>query len=63
VSVDVLVAIVTKRLNLSASVYAMRQIVSLTVFERRPWHQLLATINAEGGRSPFSVRRIHGPGV
>jgi hypothetical protein len=47
VSVDVLVAIVTKRLNLSASVYAMRQIVSLTVFERIPLDQLLYNISTD----------------
>ena len=34
VSVYVLVAIVKKRLNLSASLYEMLQILSLTMFER-----------------------------
>ena len=36
VSVYVLVAIVKKRLNLSASLYEMLQILSLTMFERMP---------------------------
>ena len=42
VSVYVLVAIVKKRLNLSASLYEMLQILSLTMFERIPLDQLLA---------------------
>ncbi len=41
VSVYVLVAIVKKRLNLSASLYEMLQILSLTLFERTPLDQLL----------------------
>jgi hypothetical protein len=41
VSVYVLVAIVKKRLNLSASLYEILQILSLTMFERTPLHQLL----------------------
>jgi hypothetical protein len=41
VSVYVLVAIVRKRLNLSASLYEILQILSLTVFERTPLDQLL----------------------
>ena len=41
VSVYVLVAIVKKRLNLSASLYEMLQILSLTMFERIPLDQLL----------------------
>jgi hypothetical protein len=41
VSVYVLVAIVKKRLNLSASLYEMLQILSLTLFERIPLDQLL----------------------
>ena len=44
VSVYVLVAIVKKRLNLSASLYEMLQILSLTMFERVPLDQLLADI-------------------
>jgi len=41
VSVYVLVAIVKKRLQLSASLYEILQILSLTMFERMPLHQLL----------------------
>jgi hypothetical protein len=41
VSVYVLVAIVKKRLQLSASLYEMLQILSLTMFERTPLDQLL----------------------
>jgi hypothetical protein len=44
VSVYVLVAIVKKRLNLSASLYEMLQIFSLTMFERIPLDQLLSDI-------------------
>ena len=44
VSVYVLVAIVKKRLNLSASLYETLQILSLTMFERIPLDQLLADI-------------------
>ena len=42
VSVYVLVAIVKKRLSLSASLYEILQILSLTMFERMPLDQLLA---------------------
>jgi len=42
VSVYVLVAIVKKRLNISASLYEMLQILSLTLFEKMPLDQLLA---------------------
>ena len=41
-SVYVLVAIVKKRLQLSASLYEILQILSLTMFERIPLDQLLA---------------------
>ncbi|MBI4041892.1 MAG: IS4 family transposase [Deltaproteobacteria bacterium] len=41
VSVYVLVAIIKKRLNLSASLYGILQILSLTMFERAPLNQLL----------------------
>jgi Domain of unknown function (DUF4372)/Transposase DDE domain len=47
VSVYVLVAIVKKRLNLSASLYEMPQILSLTMFEKMPLDQLLNKIVAE----------------
>src|SRR5664280_1953087 len=49
VSVYVLVAIVKKRLNLSASLYEMLQILSLTMFERMPLNQLLTKMNADRG--------------
>ncbi len=42
VSVYVLVAIVKKRLQLSASLYEILQILSLTMFERMPIDQLLS---------------------
>ena len=42
VSVSVLVAIVKKRLQLSASLYEILQILSLTMFERMPIDQLLS---------------------
>lgn len=41
VSVYVLVAIIRKRLHLDASLYELLQILSLTMFERTPLHQLL----------------------
>ena len=47
VSVYVLVAIVKKRLNLSASLYEILQILSLTMFERVPLDQLLNKIVAD----------------
>jgi len=45
VSVYVLIAIVKKRLNLSASLYELLQILSLTVFERVPLIQLLTQLH------------------
>ena len=42
-----LVAIVKKRLNLSASLYEMLQILSLTMFERIPLDQLLNNITTD----------------
>ena len=42
VSAYVLVAIVKKRLHLSASLYEILQILSLTMFEKIPFDQLLA---------------------
>jgi len=44
VAVYVLVAIVKKRLNLSASLYEMLQILSLTIFEKTPLNSLLSQI-------------------
>jgi transposase len=46
-SVYVLVAIIKKRLNLSASLYEILQILSLTMFERIPLDQLLSKIITE----------------
>jgi hypothetical protein len=46
VSAYVLVAIVKKRLHLSASLYEILQILSLTMFEKIPLDQLLAQIAA-----------------
>ena len=54
VSVYVLVAIVKKRLNLSASLYEMLQILSLTMFERMPLNQLLANITAGDSVEAFA---------
>ena len=42
VSVYVLVAIIRKRLQLSASLYEILQILSLTLFEKTPLDQPLA---------------------
>jgi IS4 transposase len=47
ISVYVLVAIVKKRLNLSATLYEILQILSLTMFERIPLDQLLNKIVTE----------------
>ena len=47
VSIYVLVAIIKKRLNLSASLYEILQILSLTMFERIPLDQLLSKIVTE----------------
>ena len=53
VSVYVLVAIVKKRLNLSASLYEILQILSLTMFERIPLDQLLAQNLTDRDRAPL----------
>jgi hypothetical protein len=47
VSVYVLVAIVKKRLNISASLYEMLQILSLTMFEKTSLNTLLSTVGTE----------------
>jgi IS4 transposase len=47
VSVYVLVAIIKKRLNISASLYEMLQILSLTMFEKMPLNELFATITQD----------------
>jgi hypothetical protein len=54
VSVYVLVAIVKKRLNISASLYEMLQILSLTMFEKTPLNTLLAAVGAEQNDIDFS---------
>jgi IS4 transposase len=46
ISVYVLVPIIKKRLNLSASLYELLQILSLTLFERISLIQLLADSNS-----------------
>ena len=42
ISIYVLVAIIKKRLVLNTDLYTMLQILSLTLFEKVPWEQLLA---------------------
>jgi len=54
VSVYVLVAIVKKRLNISASLYEMLQILSLTMFEKTSLNTLLATVGAGQNDDDFS---------
>lgn len=54
VSVYVLVAIIKKRLNLSASLYEILQILSLTMFERTPLDQLFA-------RAPLAENPLKNP--
>ncbi|MGH9782841.1 MAG: IS4 family transposase [Terriglobia bacterium] len=51
VSVYVLVAIIRKRLHLDASLYELLQILSLTMFERTPLHQLLALVAPDTNQS------------
>jgi hypothetical protein len=46
VTVYVLVAIVKKRLNVSASLYTVLQMLSLTLFDKQPLDQLLANIES-----------------
>ena len=46
VAVYVLVAIVKKRLNASASLYTVLQILSLTLFDKQPLDQLLAELES-----------------
>jgi transposase len=54
VSVYVLVAIVKKRLNISASLYEMLQILSLTMFEKTSLITLLETVGAAQNDDDFS---------
>jgi DDE family transposase/uncharacterized protein DUF4372 len=58
VSVYVLIAIVKKRLNLSASLFEVLQILSLTVFERIPLIQLL-TPNRTANESPGHQNQLN----
>jgi hypothetical protein len=58
ISVYVLVAIVKKRLNLSASLYEMLQILSLTMFERIPLDQLLNTVISDDIQA-FSTNQLN----
>jgi hypothetical protein len=57
VCVYVLVAIIRKRLRLSASLYEILQILSLTMFERTPLHQLL-TLNIPLASTPNSTNQL-----
>ncbi len=57
VSVYVLVAILRKRLNITASLYEMLQILSLTMFERMALNQLLARIPLDTN-SPDSTNQL-----
>ena len=54
VSVYLLVAIVKKRLHISASLYEMLQILSLTMFERMPLDQLLSRAGSDDNHADFS---------
>ena len=53
ISVYVLVAIVKKRLKLSANLYEMLQILSLTMFERMPLDRLLGNIMTDDIQTTF----------
>ena len=54
VSVYVLVAIVKERLDISASLYEMLQILSLIMFEKTSLNTLLAAVGAEQNDTDFS---------
>lgn len=54
VSVYVLVAIVKKRLNISASLYEMLQILSLTLFEQTPLNSLLSPLGVTRADADFA---------
>lgn len=54
IAVYVLVAIVKKRLNISASLYEMLQILSLTMFEKTPLNSLFSMSNAVRNDDEFS---------
>jgi IS4 transposase len=54
VSVYVLVAIVKKRLNITASLYEMLQILSLTMFEKSSLNTLLSLVGTDQNDTDFS---------
>ena len=58
VSAYVLVAIVKKRLHLSASLYEILQILSLTMFEKIPLDQLLAQMISDQIQPVYDNRLI-----
>jgi hypothetical protein len=58
VAVYVLVAIAKKRLNLDASLYTLRQILSVTLFEKMPIHQTL-TINPNRSQNPVQSNQLN----
>ena len=57
VSVYVLVAILKKLLNLTASLYQILQILSLTLFEKTPLDQLLSRIPPDENQ-PFDPNQL-----
>jgi Transposase DDE domain/Domain of unknown function (DUF4372) len=57
ISVYVLVAIIKKRLELSASLYEILQILSLTMFERTPINQLLS-LQPQASDEPISPNQL-----
>ena len=54
ISIYVLVAIIKKELNLSASLYQILQVVSVTIFERVPILQALQLQHTGEKSDPFS---------
>lgn len=58
VSVYVLIAIIKKRLNLQASLFQLLQILSVTMFERTPLHQLL-TLKSLNTAIPISHNQLN----
>ena len=54
ISVYVLVAIIKKRLDLTTDLYAILQILSLTLFEKTPLDQLLTDIHYKNANSSMS---------
>ncbi len=54
VSVNVLVAIVKKRLNLDASRYTLLQILSVTLFEKMPLQQAFPGSNSSSDNSTIN---------